>query len=187
MFANLSSCFNSIADVYDELDILRAVDGDLHLATSRIAGDNARRNADVRLRMWNGGGKNPLLREILMDMVKPAYHPQQANFFAYLNPFSLPNECKDFVFPCDDNPGSHLKLILSNEFFGLQTNCHDEEKDRAACGYLSRQGEGPIVWLRNEDHSQVHRRLVDVLLKEKNPDPILYGQPPYSLLNFEAA
>ena len=190
MYRQYSSVFNSVANPSNILSAVISVDGDLHLVTNRLKeAEGDYHNARVRLRTYAGGGSNLLLRNILAGLVSQSedYNPRQLNLLDRIYESNVPNDAQDFQFRCDDNPGSHLKISLSDQLFGLQTNCHDEEADIRSGGFLSRQGEGAMVWLHKDMFPKVHSELSAYLIDKKQPDQKLYSDRGFRFLSLEAA
>ena len=183
----LASSFNSVAKPDYLLNAVISVDGDLHLRTCRLTGDDVYRNAQIRLRTYAGGGKNLLLRTILAGLVAKEDDPSQGDMFAQLYASSHPNYYQTFNFRCDDNSGSHLRIAIADQLFGLQTNCHDEEQDRQSGGLLSVEGEGPMVWLHKDLFPKVYADLKAYIINRKKPDPVLYSDQAFHPFRLEAA
>lgn len=177
--------FNSVANPKHILTVAVTVDGDVRFATSNLDSDAAYyQNAEVRLRTYNGGGHSILLRDIWAQIASANIDPKQFDLFS--PPANIPNQYEEFSFLCDDNPGSHLKIAISDQFLGVQTNCHDEEKDLRSGGMLSFQGDGAMVWLHKETLPKIHTELKKYLIHKQQPDS-LYEDRAFSHLRLEAA
>lgn len=190
MYRQYRSVFNSVANPSNVLSAVISVDGDLHLVTNRMnEAEGDYHNASIRLRTYAGGGSNLLLRSILDGLVSRAedYDPTQLSILDRIYTSNIPNNAQDFQFRCDDNPGSHLKISISDQLFGLQTNCHDEEADLRSGGFISRQGEGAMVWLHKNMFPKVYGELSAYLIDKKQPDQKLYSDRGFRFLSLEAA
>lgn len=179
---NLFTTFNSAANANETLEILWAKDGDLHLTTYRA---DCSYNANIRLRAYHGGGNNTLLRTILNGLVLKDWDFREPDFLGRMFVLDIPNDYREFSFSCDDNPGSHLKIAIAENMFGIQTNCHDEERDLQAGGFGSMQGDGAMVWIPKDLAPRVYAQLKDCLIDGHNPNPMLYERP-FKFLTLEA-
>ncbi len=188
MYRQLSSTYNSVANPVSTLAAIIAVDGDVHLSTFGLSENGAHHNADIRLRTYSGGGRNLLLHKIMLGLVSrnDEVLPGQLDFFDELYAAGIPNRYDEFVIGCDDNPGSNLKIAIADELFGLQTNCHDEKADHESGGFMSRQGDGPMVWLHRNMLPKVYADLKSYLVDKRQADKDLYGSRAFNFLRLEA-
>ena len=186
MYNTLSTCFNCVTHPANILHVVLSVDGDVHLKTSRSGKDGVFENASVRFRTHAGGGANLHLQKILSSMATFDADPLQLNIFDRLYPKALSESSRDFSFLCDDNPGSHLKIALTEHLVGFQTNCHDEEKNLASAGILSVQGDGAMVWMYKDSVPAIYQGL-KACLKDGQKSSSVYGDRSFRFLTRECA